>query len=562
MKTKPIQLATLLLAVMAALMFGAARQDSATVDETTFLSAGYTYWKGHRFMMVPEHPPLSQMLPAIPLLFQDLKFSPNAQALLDGRAGYPWTRPWAGPIRAWQELFPQRRDNWYFWALPESQLFGQMFVYDGANDGNAILFAGRVVQILLTLGTGLLIFCWIRQVSGNDLAALAGLAAWVFNPSALAHGHLTTTDMGVTFGMTAALFTFARLLEKPTLQSAFICGLATGVALLMKLTGVILAPIFIVLAVMHWKQLRQATTPVWKLAGLTFAGVWAVLLLVYFPRWSPAPAIPAEQALALGVPGWFTAFRPLLIPSDFFKALGLTLGHAKEGHEAFLMGNWSHSGWWYYYPVTLVAKSPLAFVILIVLAGIVFARSFQSARPAEKTVWIAALVYLFIGMTSNVNVGIRHILPVVALLCVGIGCSFSRLKRPTLGLLAWQAAVAIACYPLYLQFCSEAVGGAKNGYKYFADSNYDWGQDANRLKQFLQERGIDRIYLDYFGTQYNIEYLKIPNTRVNAEQARQIKHGWLVVSASQLMRPEWRWLRESRQPTTRIAYTLFVYQMN
>jgi hypothetical protein len=285
-----------------------------------------------------------------------------------------------------------------------------------------------------------------------------------------------------------------------------------------------------------------------------------VLLLIYFPRWSPAPPLPTEQARALGVPGWFTAFRPLLIPPDFFKALGLTLGHAKEGHEAYLLGSWSNSGWWYYYPVTLAVKSPLAFVVLSILAVIVVLRTFKTKRPAEKTAWIAALTYLFIGMMSNVNVGIRHILPVVALLCVGIGCAFSRLKRPMVALLAWQAVVTVASFPLYLQFCSEAVGGAKNGYKYFADSNYDWGQDANRLKQFLQERGIDRIYLDYFGTQYNIEYLKIPNTRVSAEQAKQIKQGWLVVSASQLMRPEWSWLRESRQPAARIAHTLFVYQ--
>jgi hypothetical protein len=36
--------------------------------------------------------------------------------------------------------------------------------------------------------------------------------------------------------------------------------------------------------------------------------------------------------------------------------------------------------------------------------------------------------------------------------------------------------------------------------------------------------------------------------------------GTLVVSASQLMRPDWAWLRESRQPVTRVAHTLFVYQ--
>ena len=104
------------------------------------------------------------------------------------------------------------------------------------------------------------------------------------------------------------------------------------------------------------------------------------------------------------------------------------------------------------------------------------------------------------------------------------------------------------------------VGGAQNGYKYLVDSNYDWGQDAKRLKKFLDARGIQHIYLDYFGTQYSIEYLKIPNTRVGPEEARQIKQGVLVVSVSELVRPGWEWLREARQPIARVADTLFVYQ--
>ena len=76
----------------------------------------------------------------------------------------------------------------------------------------------------------------------------------------------------------------------------------------------------------------------------------------------------------------------------------------------------------------------------------------------------------------------------------------------------------------------------------------------------MDDHGIQHIYLDYFGTQLNIEYLKIPNTRIDAEKARQIVQGWLVVSASQLMRPEWSWLRETHQPIARVADTLFVYQ--
>jgi len=72
-------IAAALLAVMAILMLVAARNDSATVDETTFLSTGYTYLTGHRYHFSPEHPPVSQMLPAIPLLFMDVNYSDNAR---------------------------------------------------------------------------------------------------------------------------------------------------------------------------------------------------------------------------------------------------------------------------------------------------------------------------------------------------------------------------------------------------------------------------------------------------------------------------------------------------
>src|SRR5207244_3751208 len=96
---RPIVLTILvaLLALAGGLMIGAMRDESATVDETGFFSGGYTDWKGYRYRMVPEHPPLAQMLVAIPLLFQDLRMSREASALLEGRLSYPWTRPWSSP---------------------------------------------------------------------------------------------------------------------------------------------------------------------------------------------------------------------------------------------------------------------------------------------------------------------------------------------------------------------------------------------------------------------------------------------------------------------------------
>ena len=98
-------------------------------------------------------------------------------------------------------------------------------------------------------------------------------------------------------------------------------------------------------------------------------------------------------------------------------------------------------------------------------------------------------------------------------------------------------------------------------HEHLLDSNFDWGQDVKRLKQFLDERGIPRIYLQYFGTQAAIEYYGIANDFVGSDVAKQIQQGSLVVSANALMRPEWQWLRESHQPVARVGYTLFVYQI-
>ena len=93
------------------------------------------------------------------------------------------------------------------------------------------------------------------------------------------------------------------------------------------------------------------------------------------------------------------------------------------------------------------------------------------------------------------------------------------------------------------------------------DSNFDWGQDVKRLRKFLDDRGIQRIYLQYFGTQAAIEYYHIPNDFVGSDEARQIQQGWLVVSANALMRPEWRWLCDTHQPVARVGYTLFVFRI-
>src|ERR1041384_4307522 len=101
--TKP--LAAALLGLMALLMIGPAWQDSATVDETSHLSAGYLHWRGAPTQMgTDDHPPLGHLIESFPLLFMDIKYSDAAQAVLRGELGYPWTVTWRAEVRSVQGL--------------------------------------------------------------------------------------------------------------------------------------------------------------------------------------------------------------------------------------------------------------------------------------------------------------------------------------------------------------------------------------------------------------------------------------------------------------------------
>jgi 4-amino-4-deoxy-L-arabinose transferase-like glycosyltransferase len=558
-------IAASMIIVMAALMIGAMQQETATVDETTIMGGGYAVvtWGSH---IVAEQPPLAQLAAALPLLPMDLKIAEQTQALAERRIGYSWARRWGGGIRPVQELFPMGRQDWYFWPIPESQMYGQMFVYDGHNDAEAMLFRSRLVQVFLSVVIGLVIFFWSRSQAGN-VAALTGLATWAFNVIALAYGHLVLTDVGGTLAIVCAVWMSSRLLQRPTRRNAIFTGLAASAGLLTKFTALTLAPVFVVLALFHWwrqPKPSRSLTPLWKVAPYGLLAGWALCLVVFLPHWSPPPPITGERVQQLGVPGWFVLLRPLLIPAEFFKGLALSLNLAGGGHEAFLCGEWRETGWWYYFPLAFLMKTPIPLLALIALGLGLFVRAVRQCSFEEAVPWIAAGMFLLLAMTSKLNIGVRHLLPMYALLGVGIATQLRRLPGklrhlPTVlcGLLAVEA---LWVYPFFIQYFNQFVGGATNGYQYLLDSNYDWGQDGNRLKAYVAEQHLDHIYLDYFGTQLSIDYDRIPNTRVSARDARQITRGTLVVSASELMRPEWDWLRDQKQPVVRVGYTLFVYQ--
>jgi hypothetical protein len=342
-----------------------------------------------------------------------------------------------------------------------------------------------------------------------------------------------------------------------------------GAAVTTKFTAVGLLPIFAALGLIHWWMQPRRSGSARHALRLFFAfatTAWVVVLLVYAPNWAPPPPLDPEQAARIGVPWWFRVFRPVLIPRDFFKGVALLHSDVVMGHPSFFAGEWRATGWWYLLPAAVVLKTPIPLLLILAAGTGFFLWRVRHTTFAAAAPWVAAIVYFAVATMDRGNVATRHLLPVYALAAIGAAAQINA-QRLAVRLLAWAlcgwlALVAIRVHPFFIEYFNEFAGGPAKGYRYLVDSNYDWGQGVKRLRKFLDEKRIDHIYLKYFGVQKAIEYYRISNTRISPEEARRAKAGTLVISATALMLPEWRWLRESRLPVARVGWTLFVYALN
>jgi hypothetical protein len=561
----------LILAATLGLMWRPMHEETATMDETAFLGAGYSYWQGHGYYLNVEHPPLMQLWSALPLLFLDVKMPPDVEAFFSDTnrtVSSVMTERWDFQLGTVEEPLPVQEHFYHYPAL-EQGVYGRVLVYGELNDADKLLFWGRFMQALVMLATGVLVFAWARSLS-NLAGGLLALVAWSFNPIALAYDHLILTDPGIALMLPLAVWMFSRFLDSPRPRTAVVAGIAFAGALLTKYTAIILIPIFgVLLVIAWWKQRRTVAARSFRglFANLCLFVVvaWGTVVLFYVPHWLPPPPLTPQDAELLHVPAWFIHLRWLLIPRDFFKGFTIVLLHVVNGHYAYLFSEWSYTGWWYYYPVAILVKTPAALLLLLASAVVMALWRIRRSSFAEATPLIAAAAYLVCAITSKADIGIRHVLPVYPLLAVVAGIEFAR-SRPRDRLIAWLLAAwlvetAFFARSDYIAYFNEFVGGPAYGQDYLLDSNFDWGQNGKRLKEWVENNKVGHIYLDYFGVIPALEYLHIPAQLVKPEQVPKLRDGYLVISATHLMSPDYDWLRSHHAPVDRIGNTLFVYAL-
>jgi len=196
------------------------------------------------------------------------------------------------------------------------------------------------------------------------------------------------------------------------------------------------------------------------------------------------------------------------------------------GHPSFLMGQISTTGWWYYFPVAFAIKTPLPTLLALLAAVAAFIVGRRRHWADELTLLGFALLYTVATMFTRLNIGYRHLLPVLPFLFVLVSRPASRIlhlasypqptqhaPRTTLhvsrftlhasrlalsALLLWLIIGTAAIWPFHLSYFNELIGGPDQGYRYLVDSNTDWGQALRALHRYMEDEGIERVRLSTF----------------------------------------------------------------
>ncbi len=508
-----ILLAGALLAAMFGLSLGAMVGDSAIVDEVPHVAAAYSYLHYGDYRLNPEHPPLIKDLAGLPLQFMDLKFPIENAA---------WTTDVNGQ---WET--------------------GWTFLYHMGNDADQVLFWARLPILLLATAFGIVLYRFCYRRWGRAVALLS-LFFYTLSPNLLAHSHYVTTDLGASVFIFLALVAYVRYAEHPGRSNLFLLALALAVAQLAKFSAVLLFPflgaVSLGMVALRWREREHASSLKVLTGGLILASFLSVAMVwvAYTPQTAGMPqqvqdrlirgtmVEPIDTGLvnALTSINDIPAFKPLV---QYILGIRMVFGRVAGGNTTYFNGQISNQSYRFYFPELFVMKTQIAFLILGILSLAGGYLALKRARPRafvaalasslrhhsmEWTLGSFAIFYFAASIAGNLNLGIRHILPIYIPLFILVAIGTVKLARRLSRRVRWQVPTAVAlalllpwyglstilAYPSFTSYFNELAGGGSGAGRYFSDSSVDWGQDLLRLKTYVEEHPeIRHIAVDYFG---------------------------------------------------------------
>jgi len=459
-----------LAAIMLVQLWSSVVQLSITSDEIDHLHAAYRYWQCNDFGWNPEHPPLVKILAGLPLQVMRIN----------------------DPIQHACGLADDKATDF---------IIGHQFVFANSE---AMLTAARFTVSLFAILLLLAVWFFARKMFGLPVAMICG-ALLAFEPNLLAHGALVTTDVAAALGILLAVYALYCYETQPNFSRLLALGLAMGFALGTKHSTVLLAVILPALMIGDalLTTRRQLPRRLLRRAGAFVAAgaiALAVLWACYGFRYAARPggaAVASPPKLVLVHGALATRLVPQLerwrvAPEAYLVGLQDVLCESEVGRPSFVLGKLYKQGRWFYFPVAAIIKFTLPLLLMVLLSAVSW-RFWKSRLREVLYLLLPVVIYFSFSMTSKLNMGIRHLLPVLPLLTIFAAAgawNVARQKRwamVTLGvLLSWNAISSLHAFPNYLSYSNELWGGPGETYRYLANSDDDWGQAQKMARAYVE----------------------------------------------------------------------------
>ena len=528
--SKPTLIFLLLASIGVARITANYRGIAQTSDETPNIACGMQYLDLGRYDYGAFHPPLARLAIAV------------------------------GPY-----LYGARAQK-----LPDRWKEGNAVLNSAPRYGKALTLA-RLGILPFFLLACTIVWLWGRKLLG-DWGALAPVFLFTNIPPVLAHSGVATMDMAIGAGICTALFTYTLWLEQGTLRRSLFFGIGLALAILSKFSAVLLLPACIV-----------AITCLHPRAGQKRNWAWipvACLLIWGAYRFSFGPMTEHVASDAAGQGGIFAkiptpllhALERLPVPApQLLDGLWQVHNHVDAGHTAYLLGRHSFHGWWYFFPVALAVKTPLAVLLLAGFGVLALCRA--TSRESRRAIWMPAILtaaILAINLPTSLNIGVRYMLPLYPLLglTAGIGTVWlwRRYRIAAVVLLVWTALSSAAAHPDYLAYFNEL--GGTHPERILVDSDLDWGQDMARLGRELARRRVPYLHMACL---YTGDDTRLGLPAWDSLEPFQPVTGWVAVSHTMLQNYGWMaaqqrgrgdlafaWL-DQYQPVGRVGKSILLY---
>ncbi len=532
---------------------------SMTFDEPLHIAAGYSKLITGDYRMNTEHPPLMHFIEGLPLLI--IKPALNL-------ADISWTQ---------KNLMD----------------FIRKFFFEYNKNPRQILEYSRLPIIILTLLLGVLIYKWTNELFGTN-ASIIALAIYTFEPNILAHGILATTDMGFAFFTLLALYCYSKFFNKQTIQTLLLAGITMGLAQLTKYTAIFLWPAYFLIILAASKNFSNITpkfsyplqnkikNKFYKQIYFQIISLGAILLisllLINAAYLFKGTGTPIKQAMledetlnkeifspqkifgTSKIINYLAQNIPNALPYYYTKGLGFVLYEGKTPKPNIILGKYYERGAWNYYFVTFAVKTTIALIVLTALSILL-----PQKKSNKQTTWqhllIPPLIILLALSSATKQIGLRYILAIIPFLIILISGRITNTKIAgkkifkyfIFLLLIAHATSSVAQFPNYLSYYNEAIG-AENGWKYFADTNTDWGQDFDKLRAYISCKPDTKV--QYFGTN-DLKFYGLLNQKATEFCEKEL----IAISASEVMfNKKFEWLK-NQLPQQKIGNSILLYNI-